>query len=374
MGTDNVVFLEILEWFDSTGTEMVCRIPEKGSGEIKWGARLIVRESQAAVFFYNGKAYDAFGPGNHHLTTANIPILNKVLSIPWKAMSPLRTEVYFVNLKLFINLKWGTRDPVAFRDKELGLIRLRSFGIFNIRIVQPVLFVNYLLGTQHLLTTADIEEFLNRVIVSRFNDYMGEHLDTIFNLPSRYEEISEGLKNRLAGDFGKIGLQLEDLYINSITPPEEVQKAIDDKSRLEVFDNMNKLMQLKAASAIEKASENQGEAGAGVGMGMGLMMPAMFAQYTQQEDSKIPSDTSICPDCGNRIPSNARFCLHCGHQIVVFRQCQQCGKNLTANARFCSKCGAKVEVSHQPKSIRCSHCKHLNLTNSIFCNQCGERL
>lgn len=374
MGKDNVVFLEILEWFDSTGTEMVYRIPEKGSGEIKWGARLIVRESQAAVFFYNGKAYDAFGPGNHHLSTANIPILNKVLSIPWKATSPLRTEVYFVNLKLFINLKWGTRDPVAFRDKELGLIRLRSFGIFNIRIVQPVLFVNYLVGTQHVLTTADIEEFLSRVIVSRFNDYMGEHLDTIFSLPSHYQEISEGLKDRLARDFSKIGLQLEELYINSITPPEDVQKAIDDKSRMEVFDDMNKLMQLKAASAMEKAAENQGEAGAGAGMGLGLMMPAMFAQYTQSDSKENRVETAICPDCRNSIPANAKFCLHCGHQIVVFRQCKQCGKNLTANAHFCSKCGAKIEVSHQPKSIRCLHCKQLNLTDSIFCNQCGERL
>ncbi|PJA50632.1 MAG: virion core protein (lumpy skin disease virus), partial [Syntrophobacterales bacterium CG_4_9_14_3_um_filter_49_8] len=120
MGTDNIVFLEVIEWFDETGKELVHRIPEKGSGEIKWGAQLTVRESQIAVFFYNGKAYDAFGPGRHTLKTANIPILTKVLSLPWGMTSPLRAEVYFTNMKVFPNLKWGTRDPVAFRDAELG--------------------------------------------------------------------------------------------------------------------------------------------------------------------------------------------------------------------------------------------------------------
>ena len=129
------VFLENIEWFDETGKELVHRLPEGGSGEIKFGAQLTVRESQAAVLFYRGKACDGFGPGRHTLKTLNLPILTKILSIPWRGDSPLRAEVYFVNLKYFTNLKWGTRNPVAFRDDELGLIRLRAHGIFNIQIV-----------------------------------------------------------------------------------------------------------------------------------------------------------------------------------------------------------------------------------------------
>ena len=277
MGTDNVVFLEVLEWFDESGKELVHRLPEQGSGEIKWGAQLIVRESQAAVFFYKGKAFDAIGPGRHTLKTANIPILTKVLSIPWAMTSPLRAEVYLVNMKVFPNLTWGTRDPVAFRDRELGLIRLRAFGVFNLRVLDPVLLINSLVGTQGVYTQGDIEEYLNRVIVARFNDFMGERLDTIFDLPARYNELAGDLSALLQADFRRFGLGLADLYINSITPPPEVQKAIDDKSKLGLFDDLNKLLKMKAAMAMENASQTQGEAGAGLGMGMGFMMPAMFS-------------------------------------------------------------------------------------------------
>src|SRR5512133_344677 len=218
MGTDNVFFLEMIEWFDESGKEIVHRIPETGSGDIKFGAQLTVRESQNAVLFYNGKACGAFGAGRHTLKTANIPLLTKILSLPWGLTSPLRAEVYFTNMKVFPNLTWGTRDPVAFRDKELGLIRLRAFGIFNIRIIQPLLFINSLVGTQGIYTTEACAEYLNRVIVSRFNDFMGEKIDTIFDLPARYSELSAGLRQLLENDFAQFGLGLADLYINSITP------------------------------------------------------------------------------------------------------------------------------------------------------------
>ena len=372
MGMKNIVFLEVIEWFDKTGTEIVHRIPEEGSGEIKFGARLIVRESQAAVFFYHGKAYDAFGPGNHHLSTANIPILNKIMSIPWGMISPLRAEIYFTNLKLFPNLKWGTRNPVAFKDTELGLIRLRTFGIFNIRVVQPILFINQLVGTQHMFTTADIEEFLSHVIVSRFNDHLGEHLDSILNMPGQYEKLSDGLKERLQSDFSKLGLNLSDLYINSITPPPEVQKAIDDKSRLAVFDDLNKLLKMKTAMAIEKVSEQQNEAGTVAGLGLGLMIPAAFSQLMQSNAQPLDSTGTKCPDCQNVIPVNARFCPHCGHQIVIFQTCSHCGKNLPPHAKFCSRCGQKIENKATFK--KCSLCGTKNLHESIYCNKCGEKL
>lgn len=374
MGTDNVIFLEVLEWFDDTGKELVHRLPEDGSGEIKFGAQLTVRESQAGVFFYKGKAIEAFGPGRHTLQTANIPILTKIVSLPWGMTSPLRAEMYFVNMKVFTNLKWGTRDPVAFKDSELGLIRLRAFGVFNLQIRQPVLFINKMVGTQGIFTTEEVEEYLNRVIVSRFNDYMGENLDSILNLPARYDQFSEGLVKKLQEDFSHFGLGLEHLYINAITPPPEVQAAIDDRSRMGLFKDMEKLMQMKAAMAMEKASTAEGMAGSGMGMGMGLMMPAMFARhfagpFAQKGDSK---ETETCQECRNAVPLDAKFCPSCGHQQLVFEQCTSCGKNLTTSARFCPRCGKAVD--QKPTEKTCAKCDAENLPDSRFCNQCGERL
>ncbi len=376
MGTDNVIFLEVIEWFDDTGKEIVHRIPEKGSGEIKFGAQLIVRESQAGILFYNGKACDAFGPGRHTLQTGNIPILTKLLAIPWGMTSPLRAEVYFTNMKVFPNLKWGTRDPVAFRDDELGLIRLRAHGVYNIQVVQPLLFINSLVGTMASFTTEEIEEYLKRVIVSRFNDYLGEQLDTLFNLPGKYDELSKGLQERLQEDFSHFGLGLTHLYITSITPPPGVQQAIDDKSKLSIIQDLDRLVKLKAANAMEKAAENQGSAGAGMGMGMGLMMPAMFSNSFQQQQ-QAPSQPApagpqmACPDCKSSIPKDSKFCLHCGHQQLIFKQCAHCNKNMPPNAKFCPKCGRPE--SEKPMPTICPHCKIENMPGSMFCNQCGEK-
>ncbi len=375
MGADNLIFLENLEWFDETGAELVHRLPEKGSGEIKWGAQLTVRESQAAVFFYKGKAVEAFGPGRHTLKTGNIPILTKILSIPWAMNSPLRAEMYFVNLKTFTNLKWGTRDPVAFKDSELGLIRLRAFGVFNLQVFQPVLFINRLVGTQGMFTTEAIEEYLNRVIVSRFNDFMGETIDSILNLPSKYDDLSQALAKRLQDDFSHFGLRLTHLYMNSITPPPEVQQAIDDRSRMGVFKDMNKLMQMKAAMAMEKAAESEGGAADGMGAGIGLMMPAMFAQYfagaTPSGQAAPAESSAACHECGSRIPADAKFCPLCGHQQLVFTQCTNCGKNLTPNAKFCSRCGHKAHQKPQPWF--CPQCGEENLAEAMYCNECGEK-
>ncbi|WP_022667039.1 SPFH domain-containing protein [Desulfospira joergensenii] len=376
MGTDNLIFLELLEWFDETGQELIHRLPEKGSGEIKFGAQLIVRESQAAVFFYKGKAVGAFGPGRHTLKTGNIPVLTKIASLPWALKSPLRAEVYFTNLKTFTNMTWGTRDPVAFKDSELGLVRLRAFGIFNMRIVQPVLFINRLAGTQGIYTTEEVGEYLNRVVVSRFNDFIGEKISTIFDLPSQYDELAEGLTQKIQEDFSRFGLSLTQLYINAITPPPEVQKAIDDKSRMGLFDDMNKLMQMKTAMAMEKIAENpDGIAGngaqAGMGMGMGMMLPGIFAQQMNPQAQQAPQTTASCPECKNSIPPDAKFCPQCGHQQVVFERCQSCGKNITPATRFCPRCGKPVE--EKPKTRFCSKCGAENLPDSLFCNQCGEK-
>jgi membrane protease subunit (stomatin/prohibitin family) len=196
------------------------------------------------------------------------------------------------------------------------------------------------------------------------------------NLPSKYDELSEGLALRLREDFSHFGINLTHLYINSITPPPEVQQAIDDRSRMGVFDDMNKLMQMKAAMAMEKAADAENGSGSGMGAGMGLMMPAMFAQYfagalPQSAKTQGPSEFK-CPECHLPIAVDAKFCPQCGHQQVVFNQCAKCAKNLTPNAKFCSRCGAAVKQESQAR--QCPACGNENLADAMYCNECGEKL
>ncbi len=372
MGMNNKVFMEVIEWLDDGGQEIVHRVPGSGSGsgEIKYGAQLTVRESQAAVFFYEGRAYDAVGAGRYTLTTLNIPIITKILSLPWGFTSPLRAEVYFVNMKTFPNLAWGTRDPVAFKDSQLGLIRLRAHGVFNIKVVQPTLFINTIVGTRNVYTVSDIEDYLGQVIVSRFNDYLGEHLDSMFSLPGHYDDISQGLVKELEADFSRFGIMLSGLYINSITPPLEVQKAIDDKSKLGIFDDLNKLLKMKTAMAIQDAAQNPGQGGAGVGVGMGFMMPAMYSELVK--NTPQAQEGLKCPSCQNPVGEDAKFCSSCGHQLLVYRHCANCTAHLPPHAAFCPACGQPVTTQEVP--VVCPSCKTENLPGARFCNGCGEKM
>jgi membrane protease subunit (stomatin/prohibitin family) len=373
------IALEIIEWFDPDGRQFVHRIPEEGSADIKMGAQIIVRESQAAVFFRDGKGLDLFGPGRHTLSTLNLPILTKVLSLPWGFTSPFRTEVYFVNLKVFTDLKWGTKEPVAFKDKELGLVRLRAFGIFTARVTQPLLFINTLVGTQGAYTSDQVEGYLKEVIVSRLNDFLGEHVDTILQLPRQYDEIGVAVKTRLQDDFRRYGLELIDFFINAITPPPEVQRMMDERSGMAAVGDLDDFLKFKAAKALGDAAAGVGAAGGpaagglgmGLGAGLGFMLPGMVYQTLRPEDAdpqRIQERGTVnCPDCHTEVPLTARFCPACGNQMVVMKKCPQCGKNVTVQAKFCPACGVNLKTT-----LTCGHCKTPLPPGTKFCTNCGE--
>lgn len=281
--------IEVIEFLDDLGVSMVYRFPPDGETEIKWGAQLTVRESQAAVFFRDGKALDVFGPGRHVLKTHNIPLVTKtVTSLGYGSDSPFRSEVYFCNLKVFRNMKWGTKDPIVFKDDQLQMVRLRSHGIFSTRINDPQLFVNKIVGTQNLFTFDEIEGYLRNMIVSRLIDVFGENVSTIFDLPKNYDELGIATKSRINEEFERNGLELVDFFITSITVPPETQKIIDEKAGMNAIGNLNEYLQFKAAKGIEKASEQEGGvAGAGVGMGaglgMGMTIPKMLKESIEEK-------------------------------------------------------------------------------------------
>lgn len=372
-------FMEVIEWFDKSGQEMAHRYPEKGSGEIKMGAQLVIRENQAAIFFRDGKGLDVLGSGRHTLSTMNLPVITKVLSLPWGFTSPFRAEVYFTNMKVFTNMKWGTKDPVVFKDSELGMVRLRAFGNFTIRITQPLLFINTIVGTMGEYFTDDIEGYFRDIIVSRLNDFLGENVDTILGLPKVYDEMGVAVKMRLVNDFTKYGMELIDFFINSITPPAEVQKMIDEKSGMAAVGNLDAFMKFKAAKAMGDAARGGGTAGEGaaagmglgIGAGLGMMIPGMMFKTMSPDDSspeRIKQRGTVnCPDCHTEVGLDARFCHRCGHQLVIVKKCPQCEKNLGATANFCSSCGYNLKAE-----IKCSKCNNKLLPGTKFCPSCGE--
>lgn len=283
------LFLEILKFDDPTGQNMVARIPADGPADIKSGAQLIVQEAQNAVFFRDGKALDTFGPGRHTLTTQNIPVLTKLLSLPFGFQSPFEAFVYYVSTKTFTDLKWGTKEPIVFRDKELSMVRLRAFGKFSIKITDARVFIAEIVGTQGYVSTEPVVRFLKDVIVQRLNDLLGETLTTILDLPMHYNEIAQGLRAKVADAFGKYGIECTDMVLGAITPPEEVQKMIDRRSSMAVLGNMDQYMRFQMAENMGNfAKGGGGMAGMGASVGMGVGMGQMMAGAFQGQQPGAP--------------------------------------------------------------------------------------
>jgi membrane protease subunit (stomatin/prohibitin family) len=296
--------MDVIQYQDPTGQTMVSRWPQNGTAPIRFGSQLIVEESQQAVFFRDGKALDTFGPGRHTLQTQNVPILANIFGIPFGGQSPFQAAVFFVSTKTFMDLKWGTKEPVIFRDHDLAMVRLRAFGKFAVRIANAQVFVNTVVGSRGLYSSQGVEDYFRDVIVARLTDVLGENLTSIFDLPKLYDELAMALKSRVADDFGKYGIELVDLFLGAITPPEEVQKMIDERSGMGALGDMNAYMKFKTARAIGDAAQQPGGGaggaiGAGLGLGMGAgvgaMLPGMMRDAMQSGAAPAAAPAAPAP-------------------------------------------------------------------------------
>jgi membrane protease subunit (stomatin/prohibitin family) len=274
---------DIVEFVDESGAEMVHRIPERGSGDFRIGSQVIVRESQAAVFFRDGQALDTFGPGRHTITTANIPLLTNLIGKAFSGETPFKAEVYFVSLREFTDLKWGTPTPITIKDPELGMARVQARGTYGAQIVDPQVFVNKIVGTQGLYRTANIKDFFRSMIITKLADLVGEMGKSVIEIAAMTEEMVAAIRAKAAEEFAARGVTLTSVYAEYIGPTEETAKAIDERASMGAIGDMQAYLQFQAARGMRDAAQQPGgTAGAGVGLGAGVGMGAAMAQMMSQ--------------------------------------------------------------------------------------------
>lgn len=347
-----------IEWRDDSTDTIVYRYPFKNSGrEVNNNSSLTVRESQVAIFVYKGKIADVFEPGIYELKTQILPLLTKLAAWKYKFETPITLDVYFVNTKQFTNIKWGTKNPIMMRDPEFGAIRVRGYGAFAFRVDDPGTFLKELFGTNSSFKTEDIEEYAKTMLISSLADAIGESKISALDLAGNTLEFNEIVKIKIQEKFNEIGLALTNIFIENMSVPEEVEKALDERAKYGILGSTTDvMMKYAAAEAMKTAAGNEGMGGAfmgaGAGFGAGMGMTSMFADAFKtgnqnsangaQNAANANTATIPCPACGKPVNASAKFCPECGGKMPQQKFCSNCGQKLDGTAKFCSNCGAKV--------------------------------
>jgi membrane protease subunit (stomatin/prohibitin family) len=339
-----MAILDLIQHPNEYPDEIVHRIPESGSGEFRLGSQLVVREAQQAVFVRDGKALDTFGPGRHTVSTNNIPLLTALIGLPFGGDSPFTAEVYFVAMREFLDLKWGTPQPLVYRDTDFGMIRLRAHGTYSIRVENPQLFVNQIVGTRGSYSVNDLDEYLRSIIINQFNDLLGETHKSILDIQGITLELASTAQNALSTSFGQLGLRLVAFQIGGIIPPDEVVKKIDERSGMAAVGDLGAYTQFQAAQAMRDAAQNEGAAGGaagtGVGFGAGMAMGQMMGQAMNQASGGQEKQSSPGQ---NQASQGAPAAAGGSTESTGQSFCTQCGKPLPVGAKFCPNCGTAVE-------------------------------
>jgi excisionase family DNA binding protein len=277
--------LEIIEWTDDSRDTLTYRYPD-GDKEIKRGAQLIVRESQIAQFMYVGEFGDTFGPGKHTLTTGNIPVLTTLKSWKYGFESPFKADIYYVITRVFTGNKWGTQNPVMMRDPDFGIVRVRAFGTFDFKIVDPKLFLKEVAGTDAHFRLEQFEDTMRPRIVSVFSEALATAKIPVMDIASRYREVGDALLPVLNPIMGsKYGLEMTTFVLENVSVPPEVEEAIDKRSSMAAVGNLNDYVKFQMAQGMEQG----GAASAPAEMAMG------FAMAKQMIDQSAMSGAPAVP-------------------------------------------------------------------------------
>ncbi len=270
-------FVDVIEWLDDSNDTMVYRFERYGN-EIKYGAKLTVRESQNAVFVNEGQVADVLGPGMYELETKNLPVLSTLQHWDHGFESPFKAEVYFCNMRRFTDLKWGTKNPLMLRDKEFGGVRLRAFGSYVMRIADPKLFIQEITGTDGRFTTDEISNQLRNLITSRFASIVGKADIPVLDLAANYEQLGDFITERIAPEFAAYGLELTKMLIENISLPPEVEAALDKRTSMGMIGNLDKYLKFQTAEAMQNSGGAMSDA---MGMGVGMAMAGKMAESLQ---------------------------------------------------------------------------------------------
>jgi membrane protease subunit (stomatin/prohibitin family) len=325
--------IDIVQWLDDTNDTLVYRFERYGN-EIKYSAKLVVREGQEAAFINEGQLADVFKPGTYTLTTQNLPVLATLKGWKYGFESPFKAEVYFCSTRQFTNLKWGTPGPVTMRDPEFGAVRVTAYGLYSIRLKDPAVFIREIVGTDGNFTTESIEDNLRGKIGMRIKEVLPDAGIPIIDLESKVVQLSETVKLRIAPDMVALGLELTEVQVQDIGLPEEVERAIDKAGAMRAIGDLQRFTQYETANSINDAANNPGGlAAAGVGAGMGFavggqMAGAMGSMYAGQVQPGVGNVSSVPPP----LPPQVQFYVALNGQqsgpfdMVVLQQMVQSGQ------------------------------------------------
>ncbi len=269
-------FIDVIHWTDDTRDTMVWRF-EREDHEIKYGAKLTVREGQAAVFVHEGQLADVFTPGLYMLETNNMPILTTLQHWDHGFKSPFKSEIYYVNTTRFNDLKWGTKNPIMLRDPEFGPTRIRAYGTYSVRVTDPAKFLTEIVGTDGEFTMDEISYQVRNIIVQEFSRVIAASGIPVLDMAANTADLGKLIAGAIADTVAAYGISIPELYIENISLPPAVEKALDTRTSRGLTGDLDAHMKYAAAEALRQGGEASGAMGAGLGAGMGMAMAGRIA-------------------------------------------------------------------------------------------------